>query len=358
MTRFTRQQDDHAVGQRLRAWSAAILLGAFASLARVAQSQLPPASSDVQLRHYTVDEIVASLRGGGSPSRLANLVLDGCVVGDSLTAADADHLTAFGATSALLNAIRPRSCRRLEYSNGPVVHTAGSATMPAGSIVGSRGNAATGDLASATASAPSTSADAPMASLLAGPATPPVPSPDSFRVVFETNKGNFTVSVTRSLAPNGADRFYELVNVGYFSDVRFFRVLPGFVAQFGLHGNPNVNKAWENAALKDEPRQISNTRGSVAFATSGANTRSNQFFVNTVDNSVPLDAMGLAPFGHVVEGMDVIGTLYSAYGEEPSQAQPRIAAQGNQFLAKWFPALDYIKSAKVLGNPTRLIRSP
>jgi cyclophilin family peptidyl-prolyl cis-trans isomerase len=188
------------------------------------------------------------------------------------------------------------------------------------------------------------------ASLMAGPASPAVQAPDSFRVVFETNKGNFTVSVTRSLAPHGADRFYELVNVGYFSDVRFFRVLPGFVAQFGMHGDPNVNKVWESAALQDEPRKISNTPGTVVFATAGPNTRSNQFFVNMGDNTMPLDGMGFAPFGHVVEGMDVIGKLNTEYGEEPSQAQPRIAAQGNEYLAKWFPALDYIKSAKIAGK--------
>jgi cyclophilin family peptidyl-prolyl cis-trans isomerase len=186
------------------------------------------------------------------------------------------------------------------------------------------------------------------AELLAGPAKSPVQSPDSFRVVFETSKGNFTIGVTRSLAPRGADRFYEMVKAGYFTDVRFFRVVQGFVAQFGMHGDPKVNEIWEGVALKDEPRKMSNVRGSVVFATAGPNTRSNQFFVNTADNTSMLDGQGFAPFGVVVEGMDIVDKLNNEYGEEPTGAQSRIAAKGNEYLNKWFPALDYIKAGKIV----------
>jgi peptidyl-prolyl cis-trans isomerase A (cyclophilin A) len=187
------------------------------------------------------------------------------------------------------------------------------------------------------------------AELLAGPSSTPVQSPDSFRVAFETSKGNFTVAVTRALAPRGADRFYEMVKVGYFSDVRFFRVVQGFVAQFGMHGDPKVNEVWEAASLNDEPRKVTNARGTVVFAqTAEPNSRSNQFFLNTADNGAMLDGQGFAPFGRVVDGMDVVDKLNNEYGEEPTGAQSRIAAKGNEYLAKWFPALDYIKTAKVI----------
>lgn len=181
------------------------------------------------------------------------------------------------------------------------------------------------------------------------PASTPPRSPDRYRVEFETSKGRFVVDVTRDLAPLGADRFYEMVNAGYFTDVRFFRVVPGFVAQFGMHGDPTINEMWEKAALPDEPMKVSNTRGTVTFATAGPNTRANQLFISTADNSGMLDMQQqFAPFGTVVEGMAVVDSLNSEYGEEPSRAQPRIAMQGNEYLAKWFPALDYVKSAKIV----------
>ncbi len=189
---------------------------------------------------------------------------------------------------------------------------------------------------------------APSAELLAGPSKSPPIAPDSFRVVIETSKGNFTVAVKRSLTPKGADRFFEMVKVGYFTDVRFFRVVKGFVAQFGMHGDPKINEAWEGDPLEDEPRRMSNVKGTVVFATAGPNTRCNQFFINVADNTEMLDGQGFAPFGTVVEGMEVVDALNGEYGDEPTGAQARIASQGNEYLAKWFPALDYIKSAKVV----------
>ncbi len=184
---------------------------------------------------------------------------------------------------------------------------------------------------------------------IAGPAETTVKSPDSFRVRFETSKGPFTVNVTRALAPLGADRFYELVTIGYFADVRFFRMVPGFVAQFGIHGEPDVNRKWAQSTLPDEPMRLSNTRGTIAFTIDDRRTdsRSVQLFVNTADNSRKLDRYRtFAPIGVVSEGMDVIDRLNAEYREDPVQS--RIVTRGNVYLDRWFPALDYIKSATVM----------
>ena len=170
-------------------------------------------------------------------------------------------------------------------------------------------------------------------------------APDSFRVAFETTRGNFAVDVVRAWSPRGADRFHELVNAGYFTDIAFIRVLPGFVAQFGMHGDPAVNRRWE-APILDDPVVQSNKRGTIVFATSGPNTRGNQFFINYSDNA-RLDGMGFSPFGRVVEGMGVVDSIYSGYGETPDQS--RVGAEGNAYLKREFPRLDYIKSARIVG---------
>jgi peptidyl-prolyl cis-trans isomerase A (cyclophilin A) len=175
----------------------------------------------------------------------------------------------------------------------------------------------------------------------------PATAPDSFQVEFQTSRGPFTVAVTRALSPHGADRFYQLVASGYFTDVRFFRVVPGFVAQFGMNGDPKVNAEWAKDTIPDEPVKESNARGTLVFAKAGPNSRSNQFFINLVDNS-RLDAMGFPPFGHVVSGMSVVDSLYSGYGEQPDQTM--ISAEGNKYLERAFPKLDYIKSAKIVGG--------
>lgn len=183
-----------------------------------------------------------------------------------------------------------------------------------------------------------------------GPAASPMRSPDSYNVRVTTNKGAFTIAVTRSLAPHGADRFYELVSVGYFTDVRFFRVMPGFVAQFGLHGTPAANAQWSDAVIPDEPMRTGNTRGTVAFSASGPTTRSNQLFISLADNRSKLDRQRMfSPIGNVTEGMDVVEKLNSEYGDEPNQS--RINFVGNEYLRKWFPALDYIVSATIV-SPT------
>ena len=183
-----------------------------------------------------------------------------------------------------------------------------------------------------------------------GPSAKPMRSPDVFRVPVETSKGPLTIEVKRSLAPRGADRFYELVTIGYFTDVRFFRMKPGFIAQFGINGDPRVYALWEKATIPDEPMRTGNTRGTVAFATNGPDARTVQLFINTGDNRQMLDGQRVfPPIGSVVDGMDVVDKLNSEYGEEPNNS--RIAAKGNEYLLKWFPALDYIKSAKVVPLP-------
>jgi peptidyl-prolyl cis-trans isomerase A (cyclophilin A) len=190
-----------------------------------------------------------------------------------------------------------------------------------------------------------------------GAATTPPPtssdpaSPDSFRVKFATTKGDFTVEVTRAWAPKGADRFYRLVRDGYFKDIRFFRVLPGFMAQFGMSGDPALNAKMDSQRIPDDPVTQSNKRGMLTFATAGPNTRSSQFFINYGDNA-SLDSQGFAPLGRVVDGMKTVDALYSGYGEGapngPGPNQDSIREKGNEYLRRAFPKLDYIKSATIV----------
>lgn len=174
-------------------------------------------------------------------------------------------------------------------------------------------------------------------------------APAQFTVHLETTKGEIAIDVTRAWAPRGADRFYTLVKLGYYDDTAFFRVVAGFMAQLGIHGDPRVNDVWRNRHIDDDPPQQSNTRGMVSFATSGPDSRVNQFFINLVDNS-RLDGMGFAPFGRVRD-MAPADALYSGYGEGapggmgPQQA--RIQHEGNAYLKAEFPQLDYIVRARV-----------
>lgn len=173
-------------------------------------------------------------------------------------------------------------------------------------------------------------------------------APDSFRAKFYTTKGDFVIEVTRDWAPIGADRFYNLVRVGFFTDVCFFRVIHNFMAQFGISGDPQVSAAWKSAQIQDEPVQQTNARGTLTFAkTNLPNTRATQLFINFKDNA-RLDKMGFAPLGRVVEGMDVVDALHNGYGGSPSSGQGAIAKQGNSWLRERFPELDYIKRAELL----------
>src|SRR6266567_5162655 len=169
----------------------------------------------------------------------------------------------------------------------------------------------------AKSSAGHTATAGPRASLL-NPATLRAKAPAVYKAKFTTTTGDFVVEVHRDWAPLGADRFYNLVRYGYFTNAAFFRVVPGFVVQFGLNANPALNKVWHEAAIQDDPVTQSNKRGTLVFATAGPNTRTTQFFINFVDNA-RLDGMGFAPFGTVVEGMDVVDKIFPAYGEKPRQ---------------------------------------
>ena len=171
------------------------------------------------------------------------------------------------------------------------------------------------------------------------------PAPDSFRVAFATSRGNFVVQVNRAWAPNGADRFYQLVGDQFFDDNRFFRVLPGFIAQFGANDDPKRNKQWEEKPLPADPPREKNARGTLSFAMLDPNGRTHQLFVNLKDNR-GLDAEQFAPIGRVIEGMSVADSLYDEYGDDPKFHL--IATQGNKYLARMFPKLDYIKSARLV----------
>jgi peptidyl-prolyl cis-trans isomerase A (cyclophilin A) len=178
-----------------------------------------------------------------------------------------------------------------------------------------------------------------------------VTAPATFKAKFSTSKGDFTIEVTREWAPQGADRFYALVKNGFYDDVRFFRVIANFMAQFGMNGEPQVTAAWKNAKIPDDPVTQSNTRGMVTFATSGKNSRTTQVFINFKDNA-NLDGMGFSPIGKIVEGMEVVDALYNGYGEGGPRGQgptqPRITAEGNEYLKKDFGKLDYVKTAKIV----------
>jgi peptidyl-prolyl cis-trans isomerase A (cyclophilin A) len=186
---------------------------------------------------------------------------------------------------------------------------------------------------------------------LSDPASLNEKAPAVYQAKFDTSKGSFVIEVHRDWAPNGADRFYNLVKNGFYNDARFFRVLEGFMAQFGVNGNPSLSAAWRDANIKDDPVKQSNVRGTVTFATAGPNTRTTQVFINYGDNA-GLDGQGFSPFGKVASGMDVVDSLYGGYGEGaphgPGPDQTRLQAYGNAYLEKAYPKLDYIKTATIV----------
>lgn len=177
----------------------------------------------------------------------------------------------------------------------------------------------------------------------------PAPLPDTYRVKFETSKGDFVIEVTKAWAPLGAERFHRLVSQQFFDGQRFFRVLPKFVVQFGISGNPSLAAFWRTHAIQDDKVKKSNGRGMVTYAMAGPNSRTTQIFINLGDNS-RLDKSGFAPFGKVVKGLDVVESFFSEYGEGPPNGtgpdQRMIQAQGNAYLDSKFPKLDYIKTAR------------
>ncbi len=202
----------------------------------------------------------------------------------------------------------------------------------------------TGDAAK-KAPAPAAQKAAPAAPDLLKPATLRARAPEAYKVKFTTTKGDVIIQVTRSWAPLGADRFYNLVRSGFYKDAAFFRVLPRFVAQFGIPARPEVAAAWDHAYIVDDRVTQSNKRGTLTFATAGPNTRTTQIFINYSDNAA-LDGQGFAPFGQVLEGMDVVDKFFSGYGESPDQG--RITAFGKAYLDKSFPNLDRITTAMIV----------
>ena len=176
-------------------------------------------------------------------------------------------------------------------------------------------------------------------------------APDRFTVVFDTTKGEFVVRVDRAWAPQGAERLFNLVRIGYYTDIAVFRAIPRFMVQFGIHGVPAVNSAWKEARIPDDPVGHSNLRGTVTFAMAGSDTRTTQLFINTVDNG-RLDGMSFAPVGEVIEGMGVVDSLFNGYGEGapvgrgPSQME--LQSKGNEYIRAEFPDMDFIRSARLV----------
>ncbi len=170
-------------------------------------------------------------------------------------------------------------------------------------------------------------------------------APETYKVQFECTNGTFVVECHKAWAPLGAQRFYELVQAGYFNDAGFFRVVPGFVVQFGLAADPAVTAKWKGSKLKDDPVKESNKEGYLSFASAGPNTRTTQIFINYGANT-PLDGMGFAPFGKVIAGMDVAKRINAEYGERPNQGM--ITMEGNAYLKQNFPKMDFIKTASIV----------
>jgi peptidyl-prolyl cis-trans isomerase A (cyclophilin A) len=175
-------------------------------------------------------------------------------------------------------------------------------------------------------------------------------APDIFRVDLDTSKGPVVITTTRDWSPLGADRFYNLVKGGFFDGVRFFRVLPRFVIQFGINGDPSISRLWSNLTIPDDPVKQSNRKGMVTFATGGKDTRTTQIFINMRDNA-SLDKKGFSPFGEVTAGMDVVERFYAGYGEMvprgPGPDPTQIETRGNSYLDERFPRLDFIKKATI-----------
>lgn len=180
-------------------------------------------------------------------------------------------------------------------------------------------------------------------------------APDSFTVDFATSRGTFTLLARRRWSPHGVDRLYQLVSSGFYDDTRVFRVIPRFVAQFGIPGDPAVAAAWKDRTIPDDPVRATNSRGTVSFARAGRDTRGTQLFVNLRDNARldTLGGFGFAPLGEVVRGLAVVDSLHSGYGESMPRGrgpiQDSISLQGNAWLDRNFPRLDRIDSARITG---------
>ncbi len=197
---------------------------------------------------------------------------------------------------------------------------------------------------------------APALALLAACAKKPAadpPAPATYRVLLQTTKGDVVILVHRDWSPIGADHFYRLVQAGFYNDNAFFRALPNFVVQWGINGNPKINKQWSEITIKDDPPKVSNKIGTIVFAKTGEpDSRTTQVFINLRDNSASLDPQGFTPFGEIVQGMENIEQIYMGYGDGPPHGQgpdqEAISQNGNAYLRQNYPKLDYIKSATII----------
>lgn len=197
---------------------------------------------------------------------------------------------------------------------------------------------------------------APALALLAACAKKPAadpPAPATYRVLLQTTKGDVVILVHRDWSPIGADHFYRLVQAGFYNDNAFFRALPNFVVQWGINGNPKINKQWSEITIKDDPPKVSNKIGTIVFAKTGdPDSRTTQVFINLRDNSASLDPQGFTPFGEIVQGMENIEQIYMGYGDGPPHGQgpdqEAISQNGNAYLRQNYPKLDYIKSATII----------
>lgn len=223
-----------------------------------------------------------------------------------------------------------------------------TAVVLAGALAAAAPLAAQGSKSAEKKKAPAAAGDPAVSAAkakLKNPAALKDTAPATFRAAFDTSAGPFVVLVHRDWAPKGADRFYNLVKYGFFDGCRFFRVVPNFMVQFGINGDPQVQAPWRAANLTDDPRTQSNRRGTISFANAGPNTRTTQVFINFVDNGRILDGQEFAPFGEVVSGMDVVDKINAEYKELPDQSA--IQRQGNAYLNRQFPKLDYVKKATI-----------
>jgi peptidyl-prolyl cis-trans isomerase A (cyclophilin A) len=221
-----------------------------------------------------------------------------------------------------------------------------ASTSTATETVAPATTAATTEAATTASTETETTASSSGPASLLEPSTLTENAPATNDDVFTTTKGTFKVEVTRDWAPLGADRFYNLVKAKYFDGVRFFRVVPGFVVQFGIHPDPKIAKAWQAATIQDDPVKKSNVTGTLTFATAGPGTRTTQIFINLADNA-SLDTQGFEPFAKVTSGQDTIAKLYNKYREEPTNAQQQMTEQGDAFIKQNFPKLDRILTARI-----------
>jgi len=238
------------------------------------------------------------------------------------------------------SAPKPSATLALSASAAP------SATTSASALASAKASASSSAAAAPVASGPSTQKTAAQLA----PALAKDTAPAEYKAKFNTTKGSFTIDVHRDWAPLGADRFYNLVKLGFYNETRFFRVVDGFMVQWGIHGDPAVNAEWRTNTIQDDPVKQSNKKGFISFATSGANSRTTQVFINFADNG-RLDGMGFAAFGQVVDGQSVVDSLYKGYGEGAPRGQGpdqgKMQSEGNTYLKRDFDKLDWIKEAHI-----------